>query len=167
MFMRLAGITSESFVDGPGVRFVIFTQGCPHQCPYCHNPESWAPNSGKEFAVREIIYLLEEHKDKKRGITFSGGEPFLQATELTEVALFVREMGWDVVTYTGYTYEQLIAGNDLNKHALLLATDILIDGKYVHSLRNLELAFRGSSNQRLINMVATQKHGKVILWQGS
>jgi len=161
--MRLSGITPESTVDGPGLRFVIFTQGCPHQCPHCHNPESWADDAGKEFSARQVIRLLKQQKQTKRGITFSGGEPFLQSAELVEVALAARQMNWDVVTYTGFTYEQLIEDNDNDRKALLSVTDILIDGKYMHELRDISLQFRGSSNQRIIDIAATQKHGQIVL----
>ena len=163
--MRLFGITPERVVDGPGLRFVIFAQGCPHQCPNCHNPESWGMNGGKEFSVRQVIRILKQQKKNKRGITFSGGEPFLQAAELTQVALAAHQMDWDVVTYTGYTYEQLTEDMDSGIKALLSVSDILIDGKYIHELRDIGLQFRGSSNQRVIDMAATQNDGRVTLWE--
>jgi len=165
--MRLSGITHESLVDGPGLRYVIFTQGCLHQCPHCHNPESWDINVGKEFSVKQLIRLLKQQKKPKRGLTFSGGEPFLQAAELAEVAQAARQLGWDVVTYTGFTYEELIADNNDGVKALLAASDILIDGKYIHELRNTKLQFRGSSNQRIIDIAKTQKSGRVVLWHKS
>jgi len=163
--MRLSGIAQESFVDGPGLRYVIFVQGCPHQCPNCQNPETWDANAGKEFSVRQVARMLRQHKKRKRGITFSGGEPFAQAGELADVATAARQLGWDVVTYTGFTYEQLIESNDSGIVALLSASDILIDGKYVHELQSLSLKFRGSSNQRVIDMVETRKNGRVVLWE--
>ena len=162
--MRLFGITPESVVDGPGLRLVIFSQGCPHQCPHCHNPESWANDAGMELSVRQVIRILKQQKGDIRGITFSGGEPFLQAAELALVALAAHQMGWDVVTYTGFTYEQLIEGNDDGIKTLLSESDILIDGKYIHELRDIGLQFRGSSNQRVIDMAATNKNGQVVLW---
>ncbi|MDR2924119.1 MAG: anaerobic ribonucleoside-triphosphate reductase activating protein [Treponema sp.] len=174
--MRLSGITPESFVDGPGLRYVIFTQGCPHQCPHCHNPETWDNNGGKEYSVKQVVRLFKQQKKTKQGVTFSGGEPFLQADELAEAAQAARQMGWDVVTYTGYTYEELIrlindgesggagSAGGVGVEALLYATDILIDGKYVHELRNIELKFRGSSNQRIIDMAKTREKGQVVLW---
>jgi len=162
--MRLSGIVPESIVDGPGLRIVIFAQGCPHQCPYCHNPETWDSGGGKEFSVKQVIRNLKQHKKNKRGITFSGGEPFLQSAELVQVAQAARQMGWDIVTYTGFTYEQLIADPNSDIQALLSVTDLLIDGKYIHALRNIELQFRGSSNQRLIDVAATQKSGRMVLW---
>jgi anaerobic ribonucleoside-triphosphate reductase activating protein len=166
--MRLSGITPESLVDGPGLRYVIFSQGCPHQCPHCQNPETWENGAGKEFSVRQVIRLLKRQKKTKQGITFSGGEPFLQAAELTEVALVARQLNWDVVTYTGYTYEeliQLINDGSSGVEALLAASDILIDGKYLHKLRSIELPFRGSSNQRIIDLVKTREKGRIVLWK--
>jgi len=162
--MKISGITPESVVDGPGLRVVLFVQGCPHQCPSCHNPETWDSNGGEELSVRQVIRNLKRHKKNKRGITFSGGEPFLQSAELLQIAQTAHQMGWDIVTYTGFTYEELIADANADIQALLAATDLLIDGKYIHALRNIELQFRGSSNQRLIDMAATRKNGRVVLW---
>jgi len=162
--MRLSGITQESLVDGPGLRYVIFTQGCPHQCPHCHNPETWDRDAGKEYSVKQVIRLLKQQKKMKQGVTFSGGEPFLQAAELAEVALAAHQTGWDVVTYTGFTYEELIEDNNDGVKALLSASDILIDGKYIHELRSIKLPFRGSSNQRVIDVAKTQKKGQIMLW---
>jgi anaerobic ribonucleoside-triphosphate reductase activating protein len=163
--MRLSGITAESLVDGPGLRYVIFTQGCLHCCPHCHNPQSWDINGGKEYSVKQIIRLIKQQKKTKRGVTFSGGEPFLQATELAELAVAVRQMGWDVVTYTGFTYEQLIEDGSDGVKSLLAVSDILIDGKYIHELHSVKLQFRGSSNQRIINMAETRKKGHIVLWK--
>jgi len=165
--MRLSGIMPESLVDGPGLRFVIFTQGCTHKCPYCHNPETWDMDAGKEYSVRQIIRLLKQQKKTKQGITFSGGEPFLQAAELAEVATAAHLINWDIVTYTGFTYEELIEDNNNGVKALLSATDILIDGKYIHELRGIELPFRGSSNQRIIDLAKTLKRGEIVLWDNS
>jgi anaerobic ribonucleoside-triphosphate reductase activating protein len=165
--MRLSGITQESLVDGPGLRYVIFAQGCRHCCPHCQNPETWDINAGKEFSVKQVIRLLKQQKKPKRGVTFSGGEPFLQADELAEVAQAAHEKEWDVVTYTGFTYEELIADNNGGVKALLSASDILIDGKYIHELRSASLQFRGSSNQRIIDVAATQKKGRIVLWHKS
>jgi len=162
--MRLSGITPESLVDGPGLRYVIFTQGCLHQCPHCQNPETWETGAGKEFTVKQVIRLIKQQKKTKRGVTFSGGEPFLQAAELAEVALAARQLDWDVVTYTGFTYEELLADGSDGVNALLAASDILIDGRYVHGLRDTQLQFRGSSNQRVIDVGETRTSGQVVLW---
>jgi anaerobic ribonucleoside-triphosphate reductase activating protein len=161
--MRLSGITPESLVDGPGLRYVIFTQGCLHCCPHCHNSQSWDISGGKEYSVKQIIRLLKRQKKTKRGVTFSGGEPFLQASELAEVALAAHQMGWDVVTYTGYTYEQLLEDNNDGVKALVSLTDLLVDGKYIHELRSIRLQFRGSSNQRIIDMTKTREKGQIVI----
>ena len=142
--MRLSGITPESIVDGPGLRFVIFTQGCLHCCPKCHNPESWDVNAGKEFSIKEIIRMIKKTGKAVQGVTFSGGEPFLQAGELAQIALAARQINWDVVTYTGFTYEELIEQEDSGTSALLYASDILIDGKYIYKNRTVKQPFRGS-----------------------
>jgi anaerobic ribonucleoside-triphosphate reductase activating protein len=157
----------ESLVDGPGLRFVIFTQGCTHECPHCHNPETWDMDAGKEYSVKQVIRLLKQQKKTKQGITFSGGEPFLQSAELAEVAVAAHLISWDIVTYTGFTYEELIENNNDGVKALLSATDILIDGKYIHDLRSIELPFRGSSNQRIIDLAKTLKRGEIVLWDNS
>ena len=162
--LRLSGITPESFVDGPGLRYVIFTQGCFHKCPYCHNPDSWDVSAGKEFPAREIIRMIKKQKNIQ-GVTFSGGEPFLQAKGLSEISEAAHQTGLDVVTYTGFTYEQLIEKKDEDINSLLFASDILIDGKYLHELKSNSLQFRGSSNQRVINVSETLKNGEIILWK--
>ena len=154
--MRLSGITNESIVDGPGIRLVVFVQGCHFACPQCHNPESWDLNGGQEFSVPQVMRLIKKGSSRKkstiRGITFSGGEPFLQAYELSQIAKQVKTFGWDVVTYTGYVYEDLLANQDKGIQSLLNLTDYLIDGLYIHELRDLNLKFRGSSNQRFIEL---------------
>jgi anaerobic ribonucleoside-triphosphate reductase activating protein len=162
--MRLSGITPESFIDGPGLRIVIFAQGCPHQCPRCQNPETWDSNAGEEMTVKQLLRILKRYKKNKRGITISGGEPFLQAAELAQTAWAAHQMGWDVVTYTGFRCEQLLADTDDGIQALLRASDIIIDGKYIHELRDIGLQFRGSSNQRVIDMAATRESGRIMLW---
>jgi anaerobic ribonucleoside-triphosphate reductase activating protein len=165
--MRLVGITHESIVDGPGIRVVIFTQGCPFRCEHCHNPESWPIEGGTEYNVRQVLRMIKKPGPKGKkvtGVTFSGGEPFLQAAELALVAIEAHRIGWDVVTFTGYTYETLKENTDTDVQALLAHTDYLIDGPYVHAQRDVDLKFRGSDNQRLIDMNATRKRGRVVLF---
>jgi anaerobic ribonucleoside-triphosphate reductase activating protein len=169
--MRIAGFEEESIADGPGLRYVIFAQGCHHQCPHCQNPTTWDTKGGKEYSVREIIRKLNKLKNQMktlRGVTFSGGDPFLQAAEFAEIARAIRKTGWDVVTYTGFTYDeliQLINDGSGGVMALLSASDILIDGKYVHELYSGTLRFRGSSNQRIIDVLKTQEKGQVVIWK--
>jgi len=160
--MRLSGFTYQSIVDGPGFRNVIFVQGCHAACAHCHNPESWDPNGGQEYSVREIIKMMKKPspgRKRVRGITFSGGEPFLQAAALVQIATEAKRIGWDICTFTGYTLEELQARNDTDIAALLDLTDFLIDGPYIHHQRKAGLQFRGSANQRFIDMNETRKTG--------
>lgn len=161
--MRLAGILPESLVDGPGVRFVVFSQGCPHHCQDCHNPETWNEQGGKEFSLRELRKMLRARQKNLRGITLSGGEPFLQAGEMAALAEEAKKMGLDVVTYTGYTYEQILSLDLPGSQELLEITDILVDGPFRPELRDIALAFRGSSNQRLIDLASTREKGCLML----
>lgn len=162
--MRLAGILPESVVDGPGLRFVVFAQGCPHQCRECHNPETWDMAGGKEMTVREITKILKKRiKYGIKGITLSGGEPFLQAEEMAVLAGEARKIGLNVVVYTGYLYEELIRMTTPGIQELLHITDILIDGPFILEQRDISLAFRGSANQRIIDLSATREKGSIIL----
>ena len=151
--MQLSGIVEESIVDGPGLRYVLFTQGCPHHCKGCHNPQTHSFEGGFPFTAEAALAQIRENP-LLAGVTFSGGEPFAQAEALCAVAEGVRALGKNVVAYTGYTYEQLLARTDIWTRRLLEMIDLLIDGPYVEELRDLELQFRGSSNQRLLDREA-------------
>lgn len=165
MKIRLSGVIAESIVDGPGFRYVVFTQGCPHHCGGCHNPETWDFSGGRDW---DTDMLFEEFKQNPllKGITFSGGEPFCQPKPLVVLARQVHSIGKDVVTFTGFTYEQLLEQHDEDVDALLAETDLLIDGQFVLAQRNLELTFRGSENQRLIDMNKTRSEGHLVLREG-
>lgn len=147
--IRIAGIEDESIVDGPGIRMVIFTQGCNHNCEGCHNPESHSFHGGKLIDIEEILNMIKENP-LLDGITLSGGEPFEQALECSILAKKVKELGLNVITYTGYTFEEIL-GNE-NFKELLLQTDTLIDGKFDIKQKSLMLKFRGSKNQRIIDV---------------
>jgi len=166
--MRIAGITYDSFVDGPGLRVVVFAQGCDLGCANCHNPSSWDTTAGDEYTVAQLVRKIKKPRPGRelvRGLTLSGGEPFMQAGELALVAKAVKKLGWDVTTYTGRTYEKLAACvDDAGIQALLEVTDYLIDGPYIEARRTLELKFRGSANQRIIDMAATRKKGEIVLY---
>jgi len=163
--LRLSGFTRESVVDGPGIRAVVFAQGCPHHCPGCHNPETWDPEGGYELALDDILYMIENN-GLLQGVTLTGGEPFFQPEAMSELAERIKSGGLDVVTYTGYTIEELLELGEGNPAILRLlkCTDILIDGPYRQKERDLSLAFRGSRNQRLIDVGATLREGRVVLW---
>jgi len=163
--LQLSGITYESLVDGPGIRVVVFAQGCEMSCGNCHNPESWDKTSGRKYTAQEVIRLVKKPgpgKRRVRGITFSGGEPFLQAADFAKVAIDAKHQGWDVTTYTGFTYEDLAAQNNPGIQELLTHTDYLIDGRYIHELRDINLKFRGSTNQRIIDMNKTREEGVTV-----
>jgi anaerobic ribonucleoside-triphosphate reductase activating protein len=149
--LQLAAMIEESIVDGPGMRFVLFTQGCPHRCPGCHNPQTHLSVGGTYYPVEQIIARYDENP-ACRGITFSGGEPFVQAAVLAQLAEAVHRRDGDVVVYTGYWLEQLQrrAKTDVDIRALLDATDLLVDGPFIQEKRCLGVPMVGSLNQRLI-----------------
>ncbi len=164
MKIKLFGLANDSIVDGPGLRFAVFTQGCYHNCEGCHNPGSHDPEGGYWEDCDVIIKKIKQNP-LLDGITFSGGEPFLQAEALCYIADEAKKAGLNVMVYTGYTYEEILEGaNEDNKWLeLLKKTDILVDGRFVLSQKSIELNFKGSSNQRLINVPESLKAGKVIL----
>ncbi|MBU5426351.1 anaerobic ribonucleoside-triphosphate reductase activating protein [Tissierella pigra] len=147
--IRIAGIEEESIVDGPGIRLVVFTQGCKHNCVGCHNPSTHSFNGGSLIEVDNIVKMVKENS-LLDGITLSGGEPFEQALECSILARKVKSLGLSVVTYTGYTFEQMLKNKKFRE--LLLQTDILIDGKFDISKKSMMLQFRGSTNQRIIDV---------------
>lgn len=149
--LRIAGIVDESIVDGPGLRFTVFTQGCPHHCPGCHNPQTHDFQGGRWVTVAELVRQFDEDP-LLAGVTLSGGEPFCQAEALCDLAQQIRDRGKTVMAYSGYTLEQLQALPDPAVDRLLRLTDILVDGPYIQALRDLDLKFRGSSNQRLLDL---------------
>ncbi len=167
--LNLAGIIKESIVDGPGLRTVLFGQGCPHHCKGCHNPETWEFGCGTDISEEEIIEIVKSSR-LSRGVTFSGGEPFAQAIGFAKLAQMLKEAGYEVATYSGYTYEQLICGTK-EQQELLKNIDILIDGPFRLEERTLEVAFRGSRNQRIIDVQASLEAERVVevvggRWQG-
>lgn len=159
--IKVAGFVRESIVDGPGIRYVIFTQGCYHNCPGCHNPQTHDPKKGFQISTDEIFSEIKQNP-LLQGITFSGGEPFLQASNLLNLAYQVKKIGLDIVTYTGYLFEDILYSKDDAQIKLLNATDILIDGKFVQNLKHEDLQFRGSSNQRIIDVKKSLNQGHVV-----
>ncbi|MBQ8514222.1 MAG: anaerobic ribonucleoside-triphosphate reductase activating protein [Ruminococcus sp.] len=164
MNIRIAGIVNDSIVDGPGFRFTIFTQGCPHRCPGCHNPQTHDFDGGTEITPEELLEKIKANP-LLSGVTFSGGEPFAQAGVLASLARDIHALGGlDVITYTGYTVEQLLEGFDQNPawKALLEETDILIDGPFLEGSKSYEIRFRGSSNQRYLDARESLRQGKAV-----
>ena len=159
--IKIAGVVEESIVDGPGIRFVIFTQGCPHKCVGCHNPQTHDFNMGRYENIDKLAQKIDENP-LLSGITLSGGEPFLQSLELVQLIEKIKNKNLNVITYTGYTYEELIQSKNKNVLDLLNKTDILIDGKFVLELKDENLMFRGSSNQRAIDVKRSIKENRII-----
>ena len=164
--LRIAGIEPESFVDGPGIRMTIFTQGCHHNCPGCQNPQTHDFNGGHFIEIDEILEMIEENP-LLDGITFSGGDPMDQAAALIPLAREIKERGMNLVIFTGYTYERLmdLAHERPDMFELLTFADILIDGPFIMSKRSLEIKFRGSTNQRIIDVQQSLVEGHVVLHQ--
>lgn len=165
MKIRLAAdLQQDSIVDGEGIRTVIWTQGCPHNCKGCHNPDTHDFNDGALIDIEEIKQKVFELKNQD-GITFSGGDPMCQPKECLEIAKFAKKIGLNIWCYTGYTFEQLLALSKLKPAILefLNNIDVLIDGKFILEERNLDLIFRGSSNQRIIDVKNSLIQNKVCL----
>lgn len=164
MNIRIAGTVNDSIVDGPGLRFSIFTQGCPHHCPGCHNPETHDPNGGHDAQTEEIIEKMGKNP-LLSGITLSGGDPMVQPIPCLELARAAHEKQLNVWLYTGYTWEQLWNFGNEDQIALLKETDVLVDGPFILAQRSLELDYRGSRNQRLIDVKKSLENDQVVLWQ--
>jgi len=164
--IRMAGIVRESIVDGPGIRFTVFCQGCPHNCEGCHNPETHDFNGGNDVKIDRILEEIDKNP-LLAGITLSGGEPLCQPGPMSLLAQKVRERGLNVTVFSGYTYEEIMEMSHENDDIRILMdnTDILIDGRFVKEQRDLTLQFRGSKNQRVINMNKTRERGEIVIWQ--
>ena len=163
MQIRLAGIEPESIVDCPGYRFAVFSQGCPHACPGCHNPKTHDVEGGYMADTDEIISKLGKNP-MIRGVTLSGGEPMLQPKPLAEIARAAKQKGLSVWCYTGFTLEFLQQEGRADRMELLDLVDVLVDGPYVAHERSLDLLYCGSRNQRLIDMNKTRAEGELTLF---
>jgi len=158
--LRIAGCTNDSIVDGPGLRYTIFTQGCPHNCKGCHNPGTHDANCGKLINIEKIVDEVKKNP-LLDGITLSGGEPFAQAEVAGKLAKKVKQdLNLSVITYTGYLFENLL--KDEKNKELLENTDILIDGPFVIGEKSLDLMYRGSKNQRAIDVKESLKQNRII-----
>ena len=173
MSIRIAGTVSDSITDGPGIRFTLFVQGCPHHCPGCHNPQTHDFNGGMDAEEDELIAAINKNP-LLSGLTLSGGEPMCQARALAHFAERVRKECpriKEVACYTGFTFEELLEGKADGAMELLKQLDTLVDGRFVQALRSWEIRFAGSSNQRVIDVPASLKAGKAVLdtserWNG-
>ena len=160
MTLSLLNILEDTTVDGPGFRTAIYAAGCGHHCPGCHNPESWDMGGGQETPVADVLerVLADDFAD----VTFSGGDPMFQPEGFAELAEAIKARTSKTIwCYTGFTYEALLG--DERTVRLLRSVDVLVDGRYVESLRDETLLFRGSANQRVIDVPASLKAGRVVL----
>lgn len=162
--MRIAGTVQDSIVDGPGFRFTVFTQGCSHHCPGCHNPQTHDPSGGTEHTVEELLERMRSNP-LTDGLTLSGGEPFEQPEDCLLLAQGAHESGLNVWSYTGYLFEFLRDQGTEAQKALLRELDVLVDGPFLLEQRTLSLPWRGSRNQRVIDVPKSLRTGDVVLFQ--
>ncbi|CCJ34338.1 anaerobic ribonucleoside-triphosphate reductase activating protein [Caloramator australicus] len=159
MKIKVAGIEKESFVDGPGIRYTIFAQGCKHKCKGCHNPSTHDFDKGFWMKVEEIY----EDILKRRfidGVTFTGGDPFFQAEAFSYLAKMLKKENYHIVAYTGFYFEELLKEESFM--GLLKNVDVLVDGPFILEERDLKLKFRGSRNQRVIDVKKSLELNKVV-----
>ena len=159
MRFKLAGIQEDSIVDGPGFRLAVFVQGCDRNCPGCHNPSTHDPEGGRWEETENVLRRLRENPLDK-GLTLSGGEPFLQPQPLACLAKGAKALGRHVMAYTGFLFEELLERPDARP--LLEQLDLLVDGPYVQAQRSLELRFRGSANQRILDTLDRVLEGRAV-----
>ncbi|HZJ89205.1 MAG TPA: 4Fe-4S single cluster domain-containing protein [Bacilli bacterium] len=159
--IRLAGVKDDSLIDGPGLRFVVFFQGCPFACPGCHNPDTWDKDGGYTSSTSDVQKLWQNNF-LLDGITFSGGEPFKQPEALLNLIVRAKKDNLNVTIYTGFTYETLVAKNDPTINEILMRADFLIDGPFIVA-EKAEVLYRGSKNQRIINLKKSLQSNKVTL----
>lgn len=159
--IKASGIINESIVDGPGIRYVIFTQGCPHHCPGCHNPQTHAFDGGKPLPISRVIREVKENP-MISGVTLSGGEPMCQPKVLAHLAKQINALGKNVIVYSGYTFEELRDMNDKDVDELLSQCKYLIDGPFDQNKKSLMIKFRGSLNQRIIDLPTSLAQGDAV-----
>lgn len=162
--VRIAGVYRESIVDGPGIRFTVFAQGCSHACKGCHNPETHDFKGGYDCSIDKIFSEIMKNP-LLDGVTFTGGDPVFQSEGFSRLAEKIKEQGLNILLYTGFTYEELLKLSEEDSYTkeLISLVDYIIDGPYAEEQRNLSLQFRGSENQRFIDMNATRKQGSLVL----
>ena len=169
MTIDMAGIAGDSIVDGPGIRTTYFSQGCPHHCEGCHNPETWEFGTGTPMET-ETLAEIARSNPLCRGVTFSGGEPFAQAEGFCELAEILKAEGYEVASYSGYTFEHLRDHGTPAQKRLLFLLDVLVDGPFILAQRSLDLVYRGSANQRIIDVQKSLASGDAVpappRWQG-
>lgn len=159
--LSIMDIIEDTTVDGPGFRTTIYAAGCPHHCPNCHNPQTWNINAGHPMTVEQIMQVIRA--DEFADVTFSGGDPMFQPEAFATLAQTIKQQTRkNIWCYTGYTYEQIL--NNPLRLKLLHLVDVLVDGPYIEAQHDPDLLFRGSRNQRLIDIPASLHAGKVTLF---
>lgn len=159
--MRIANYIQDSIVDGPGLRFVLFTQGCPHNCPGCYNQKTHSVVDGVEISIDDLEQIVINNP-LTDGITFSGGDPFIQPGECSELAKRLKAQGLNIWAYSGWTFEEIL--KDPEKSKFLEQCDVLVDGPFIENKKSLTLKWRGSSNQRIIDVQKSLQEDKIVLW---
>lgn len=164
--IRLFGVANDSIVDGPGLRYSVYTQGCSHACPGCHNKDSWDFDGGYVVDIDELIEDIESNK-LINDVTLSGGDPFQQSEAVAELARKLFDKHYSLWAYSGYTLEELLNLSKVDKHIaeILDVIDVLVDGLFIESQKSLELHWKGSSNQRVIDMKIFRDTGEISLWE--
>ena len=166
--LSIIDIIEDTTVDGPGFRTAIYAAGCPNACPGCHNPESWDIKKGKQISTEEI--LTKVLADDFANVTFSGGDPMFQPEGFTKLAQAIKEKSRkNIWCYTGYLFDEDICGKMMDQvpetKELLSYIDVLIDGPFIEERKNLKIRFRGSDNQRIIDVKKTMEAGEIVLWE--
>lgn len=159
-FIYIADIIQNTTVDGPGFRTSVYSTGCNHFCRGCHNKATWKLKSGTKTCIDDIMSKIEE---QPHDVTFSGGDPFMQVEGFIELSKRIKKINRNIWCYTGYTYEEILNNEHLSP--LLCYIDVLVDGKYKMSKKSLDTIFRGSSNQRLIDVKKSLAENKTILYE--
>jgi len=160
--IRIAGVVKESIVDGPGIRYVLFTQGCPHRCKGCHNPQTHDFNGGKIVSTEDIVEDILSKVKYIDGITISGGEPLVQPEACIEIIKAVKKAGLHVIVYTGFTWEYMWSKGSGEQQLVVRMADAVVDGPFIEQLKSYNIKFRGSTNQRFIDVKASIALGKVV-----
>ena len=164
-YIRLAAdLQSDSIVDGPGLRAVLWTQGCAHHCKGCQNPQTWDFNGGGLIPL-EVVYEAIDELECQTGLTFSGGDPMFQPEACNKIAEYARKKGLNIWCYTGFTFEEIMKMSEEKPiyREFLDKIDVLVDGRFKIEERDLNLLFRGSRNQRLIDVKKSLEANKVVL----
>ena len=158
--IKLAGIVNDSITDGPGIRFTIFVQGCPRSCPGCHNPQTQCLEGGTIVTTEQLLEKIKSNP-LLDGVTLSGGEPMIWAEQLVDLAKEIKKLNLSLFCYTGYLFEELEKVKGAKE--LLKYIDVLVDGPFVKEKRDYRLKFKGSTNQRIIDVPNTLKQNKIVL----